>query len=174
MSGPIWPQYYRFWKHLWHRLLHNMVANRRKARNTMQRTCRTLAIAMGTKPWSQNPKRMQSQQIQCKIPAENWQRTCRVLIIITNARPEIAYDIFLFSKQRQLQQTTDYKIRWRRCARHMAHEDHEAQLFRTVNRIPYRTVNRNPNSGPLSRDASATSHPTNATRRNHLVPLKKS
>ena len=96
MSGPIWPQYYRFGKQLWHRLLHNMVANRRKARNTMQRTCRTLAIAMGTKPWSQNPKRMQSPQIQCKIPAENWQITCRKLIIITNAHPKLRAIFFYF------------------------------------------------------------------------------
>ena len=60
--GPTWSQFYRFWKQFWHRLLHNMLANRRKARNTMQRTCRTLAIAMGTKRWPQNPKRMQSTQ----------------------------------------------------------------------------------------------------------------
>jgi hypothetical protein len=120
--GPTWPQFYRFWKQFWHRLLHNMLANRRKARNTMQRTCITLAIAMGTKRWPQNPKRMQSPRTRCKIPAENWQRTCGKLII-TNAHLEPLCDILQFSKQRQLQQPANYKIRWRRCARRMAHQD---------------------------------------------------
>ena len=61
---------------------------------------------MGTKRWPQNTQRMQSQntqrmqspQAQCKIPAENWQRTCGKLII-ANAHLETLRDILKFQKR---------------------------------------------------------------------------
>ena len=42
---------------------------------------------------------------------------------ITNAHLETPCGILQFSKQHQPQQTASYTIRWRRCARRMAHQD---------------------------------------------------
>ena len=96
----------------------------------MKITYRKLAIAVRTKRWSQNTQRVQSQNTQrmqskkkqCKIPAENFRKTCGKLII-TNAHLEAVHDICRSPKRRQPQQTASYKIRCRRCARRMAHRD---------------------------------------------------
>ena len=84
---------------------------------------------MGTKRCPQNPKRMQSPQIQCKTTAKNWQRACGQLVR-TNDHFETLCDILLFSKPRQLQQTANYKIRGRRCSpRRMTYQDINIYLF---------------------------------------------
>ena len=57
-------------------------------------------------------------QITCKELAKNFGK-----LEIPNAHLETLCDILQFSKRRQLQQTASYKIRWRRCARRMAHRD---------------------------------------------------
>jgi hypothetical protein len=76
--------------------------------------------------WEQIPPNRQapnSMQNTCRELAKNFET-----LVITSAHLEIVYDILQFQKQRQLQQTASYKIRWRRCARRMAHLDNENDL----------------------------------------------
>ena len=50
-------------------------------------------------------------------------KTCKNERSLPNAHLETVQGILQFSKQHQLQQTSSYKIRWRRCSRCMAHQD---------------------------------------------------
>jgi hypothetical protein len=66
---------------------------------------------------------------QLTLPRLELQNTCRELaknfghFVRTNAHLETVQGSLQFPKQHQPQQTSSYKIRWRRCARRMAHRD---------------------------------------------------